>query len=406
MGRIDRILSRKIFNDLDVTNISEYQRNQINKILSVYDDKEIKNRLKNIHGFIKYNVDGDWLDRINIIRTKLKTVANTDYSLEVRYGLENVEAIKAELLPKYAHTKSRYVEKYGDISGETMYQEYLIKSSNPWGLDSCIQRYGDIEGPIKWTERLNKKIETQKKRKLIKPYRNGRTLIEYQNRYGIEDGYNRWLKRNLKQSYRFSEMYYIDTYGETEGKVKWGQYCSDMSKTSLNSFIKKYGEVLGRNRYNDHIEHLKYVSSLKYYLDRYGDVKGLEYYKDIIAKKNVSLRTVRYSNISQDLFWSLYESMTDKNSIYFGELNQEYVFYVWEDWANIIEVDFKFGDKIIEFDGDYWHSSEAQQTKDKLRDAYLVSKGYSVMRIKESDYKVNKIEVINKCLTFLNCTKK
>jgi hypothetical protein len=29
-----------------------------------------------------------------------------------------------------------------------------------------------------------------------------------------------------------------------------------------------------------------------------------------------------------------------------------------------------------------------------------------VMRIKESDYKVNKIEVMNKCLTFLNCTKK
>lgn len=144
----------------------------------------------------------------------------------------------------------------------------------------------------------------------------------------------------------------------------------------------------------------------QYYLDKYGDIKGLEYYKEVITKKTVSLTGVRYSNISQELFWSLYDSIVNKDSIYFGELNQEYVFYVWESWANIIEIDFKFGDKIIEFDGNYWHSSEAQQTKDKLRDEYLVSKGYSVLRIRESDYNLNKLEVINKCLTFLNCKKK
>jgi very-short-patch-repair endonuclease len=68
----------------------------------------------------------------------------------------------------------------------------------------------------------------------------------------------------------------------------------------------------------------------------------------------------------------------------------------------IISVDFKLDDKIIEFDGDYWHSKEEQIIKDKLRDEFLSNKGYLILRIKEFSYRDNKEKVINECLDFLN----
>ena len=67
----------------------------------------------------------------------------------------------------------------------------------------------------------------------------------------------------------------------------------------------------------------------------------------------------------------------------------------------IINIDFMYGDKVIEFDGDYWHSTENQKEKDRLRDEYLISNGYQVLRIKESEYKKDKEKIINECLLFL-----
>ena len=58
-------------------------------------------------------------------------------------------------------------------------------------------KYGEELGKIKWEERLNKKCNTIKKNKLAgKKYKNGRTLFEYQIKYGINRGYIKWNKRN------------------------------------------------------------------------------------------------------------------------------------------------------------------------------------------------------------------
>lgn len=57
--------------------------------------------------------------------------------------------------------------------------------------------------------------------------------------------------------------------------------------------------------------------------------------------------------------------------------------------------------KNIEFDGEYWH----KETKDADidRDKYLTEvRGYSVLRISESEYYENKEKVINICLDYLN----
>ena len=75
-------------------NQNGFSLSEIDKILEVYNCQTIKNRLKNIYDFIKYDVDGDWLDRIDIIRTVLVNDVMSEYALEIRYGKENVGIIK------------------------------------------------------------------------------------------------------------------------------------------------------------------------------------------------------------------------------------------------------------------------------------------------------------------------
>ena len=59
--------------------------------------------------------------------------------------------------------------------------------------------------------------------------------------------------------------------------------------------------------------------------------------------------------------------------------------------------------KVIEFDGDYWHSGPlANLDKLEFREKTLISLGFDIFHIKESEYRSNKEEVIERCLHFLN----
>lgn len=398
--KVKSFLNRKIFNDLDKELITDNQINQINKILEVYDNKSIKNRLKNIHDFIKYDVEGDWVERLHIIQNVLKNDVMSDYAMEIRYGKNNIEEIKKELFPKISHSKDIYIEKFGEEIGLKKWDEFREKSKTPWGLNACIEKFGEIEGPKKWNNRLTKKVNTMQDRKKMKPYRNGLTLKEFQDRFGEEEGLIKWTKRCQKTSYRFSKKYYIDTFGEKEGSIKWKEYKLSMNKTSLKSFIDRYGDEIGIEKYNEYIKKMKYCNSKKYFIEKYGEKIGIKEYNKVSKKRR--FRKVKYSKISQELFWEIYSKYDNKDDIFFAELNEEFLIYIFDDNLMYIELDFKYGDKVIEFDGDYWHSTKKQKEKDQLRDKYLTSNGYKILRIKESDYKKNKEKIINECLLFLN----
>jgi hypothetical protein len=397
----EQLLNRKIFKGLDLNKMTDNQMKELNNVLEVYNTKTIKNRLVNIRDFIKYGVEDNWLGRIDIIRNKLKNDVTSDYALEIRYGKNNVEKIKSKFKDKYGITKERYVSKYGEIEGSKKWGEYLVKSKTPWGLDSCIQKYGEIDGPKKWEERLNKKVKTMSERKKIKPYRNGRTLIEYQERYGLGDGYKRWKRRNDKHSYRFSKEYYIKEFGEVDGLKKWGEYVKSMDKTSLNAYQQRYGEELGFIKHKNFSNRMSYINTLEYYQERYGNDLGIIKYNQLLESK-VASWDLGYSKVSQELFWSIYNKVSgDTNNIYFGELNDEYIIYTHQEWGKLIKLDFKYKNKIIEFDGDYWHSKPEQIKKDKLRDEFLLSKGYEILRIKESEFRNTPLLILEKCVNFI-----
>jgi hypothetical protein len=376
MGKLtyEKIINYKKIKD--ITNlITEKHKIQINKLINEYDTQSIKNRLDSIRQFILCGVDDHWLGRIKIIRTKLKTDVISDYSCKIRYG-DMWEQKQFEFKNKVKTTFDTLKDKFGYEIAKEKWEELKIKRKT-YGKEIMIEKYGEDEGLKKWKSALNSKINTMLERKKITPYRNGRTLLEYQERDGIKLGYEKWVKRNNKQKYRFSIQYYIDTYGENYIE-EWVKYTKSMSKTTLKSYIERYGEKIGVIKYNENV------------------------YKLV---ENLKLRP-NYSKISQELFLKLLSYFDDTSNIYFAEHGGEFIFYPNIDdnifgIIKLIQVDFKIDNKIIEFDGDYWHSKKEQIKKDKLRDTYLNKKGYTIKRIKESDYKNNKEKIVNECLKFL-----
>ena len=401
MGKIsiEQFLKYKKIKDIKKL-ITQKQYDELERVFSYYDTKTIKNRLQNIRDFIINSVETRWVGRLKIITTKLKNDVISEYSCKVRYG-DNWYKKRETLKDKVRMDKNNFIKKYGEEDGTKRWEERNKKTIS-YGLKPAIMRYGDIEGRKKWEETLRRKIKTMSEVKKIRPYRNGRTLVEYQKRCGIEEGYKKWVQRNEKQKYRFSLFFYIDTYGEEIGVKKWEEYCDSMCKTTLKIFIEKYGQDTGTERYNKYVERIKYGQSEEYYINKYGEKNGSIKYKEFTISKISNFKD-RYSKISQDLFWNIFESLNNENreKCFFYELNYEYCFYVWEKNMTIINVDFKMGNKLIEFDGDYWHSKESQKQKDINRDGYLTKKGYFIKRIKECDYRTNKQHIINECLKFL-----
>lgn len=402
---IELFLNRKIFKKLDKSLVTERHKQEIYKILNFYkkENKCIRNRLKTIYDFIQYDVEGDWLERINIILTVLKNDSQTDYALEIRYGKKNIEKMRLKSKSR-GHTLDGYIKKYGDIDGPIKYKEFREKSKCPWGLSFCVEKYGEIEGKLKWEEKLAKKIKTQNERKAIKPYRNGQTLEEYQNRYGDKEGYDLYHKKNSKISYRFSENYYIENYGEIDGKLRWEKYKDQMDKTSLNSFIKRYGKKEGKKKFKVFGELMSSRHSEEYYIDKYGDEGRTKWAERILNMgKNVTAFKQTYSQISQKLFWSIYDKMDEfnKEKMHFAELNEEFYFYPNTEYKKIFYVDFKLDNKIIEFDGDYWHSLDSVKIRDKFVDEYLQSVDHKILRIKECDYNQDNEKIVNQCIKFL-----
>ncbi len=405
MDKVERFLKRKKFNDIQSV-ITDRHKFEILKIINKFENdgnfNRISNRLQNIYYFIIYDVDGCWLERIEKIKI-LGSDITSELALEVRYGKHGKEHLK-KTIDKMKNTLENFISRYGEEVGKVKYSEYREKNRFVWGLENCIKKYGKIEGPKKWDIMLNKKIQTQNEVKKNKKYRNGRTLLEYIERYGEIDGKAKWLERNNKQKFRFSEEYYITKYGIKIGKIKWLEYCKNNDKVSKVSLIKRYGEDVGEIKYNEYVSKAKKFNSIDNYILKYGEELGTKKWFEFLDK--IRFKNIKYSKISQELFWSIYDEIkkfTSEGEIYFAELNKEYFFNVKRTDINLncINVDFKYLKKIIEFDGDYWHSSKRQIELDKKRDKFLKSKGYDVLRIKECDYKKNKSRIVKKCIKFL-----
>ena len=176
--------------------------------------------------------------------------------------------------------------------------------------------------------------------------------------------------------------------------------------------------------------HLKsQLRDLKYFVEKYGDIEGqirhklkTERWMATLAAKSpeeiceINRKKIPHIGSRSKAEIELADILRKSNSdlqiqfkLFDIDKNKWYVF------------DIQFNDKIIEYNGDYWHAnpnkfkhddiikngnsniSAAEKWEiDKIRNKVANAYGYEIMTIWEHDYKQNKEKVIKECLDFLN----
>lgn len=112
---------------------------------------------------------------------------------------------------------------------------------------------------------------------------------------------------------------------------------------------------------------------------------------------------------SQELFWEIYKSIDIKDFCFFSGLNYEKSITIddkdKENFSYLKKLnksryvlDFIFKNKIIEFDGTYWHMDDE---KEEAKDIFLTSKGFKILHITDKEYFKDKQKTLNRCIEFL-----
>ena len=175
---------------------------------------------------------------------------------------------------------------------------------------------------------------------------------------------------------------------------------------SLAKCIEKYGEEEGQKIFEDRqVRWQKTLSSKpQEEIDRINR-----------AKASQTANVVAYSKVSQELFNAIYAKIKDKyQKIYYATLtntksinfNKNYEYEVLlEDKIHRYFLDFyvKDNNKVIEFDGDYWHGEKrGNQTRDKEREEKLKELGFiNILRVRERDYRADPKKMIDECIKFI-----
>ena len=161
---------------------------------------------------------------------------------------------------------------------------------------------------------------------------------------------------------------------------------------SYEKCIKKYGEIEGNKIFSQRQQ--KWLKSLYKNFDQNGDGRS----KQSIFAKEIIKYCCKKLNISIPK-------------------KEKYIF--WKETHQAFAFDFTYQNKIIEFQGDYWHCNPnlyekdfynkvKQKTAQEIWEYDSIKKqcaeyyGYQILYIWEYDYNQNKEETINKCIEFLN----
>ena len=183
---------------------------------------------------------------------------------------------------------------------------------------------------------------------------------------------------------------------ERMSEEQYNNFRNNMKKVfTLDWFIQKYGESEGKQKYDERIRNISKTSYFKKYNQ---------------TNKN------NWSKISQELFWELHKRVNKiYNQIYFAELNHEYGCETNKNFDFVI-IDNK---KIIEFNGDQWHANPQIYEESEIPLKFLnktakecwdedekkiekaKNNGYTVKIVWESEYIKNKERIVLECLDFI-----
>lgn len=271
-------------------------------------------------------------------------------------------------------------ERYGSLSGHLM---------DAHGITSDAYREKFPGAPVV-SEALSKKFSENTKGENNPGYQHGGRLSP-------------WSDKNQALS--------PEQVGESKRKAKAG-YTPDKRSTRIEYWIARgYTEEEAKQKL---IERQR-TFTLEKCIEKHGEVKGRQVHAARQEKWNRSYKKSNYSKVSQLLFWRVYEQMTvhDVDDIFFAQFNRG---IKQEDLSVNLEYTLRLGNtsvkpdfylasqkKVIEFDGDYWHSDvHGGAERSRVRDQQLVEAGYSVLHIRECDYRSDPDLAVAQCVEFLN----
>jgi hypothetical protein len=214
------------------------------------------------------------------------------------------------------------------------------------------------------------------------------TLDNHIKRYGQVEGAKRYLESNKKRGKAQTFDGFVEKFGEAAIE-KWEEFTKDRSsRTKVEYYINKYGEIDGKLKYQ-------------------------EWFNNTIGGDN----SLSQSKISKTLF----EKLDNSGTAHFGD--NEYMIELTDTekvilGKNFIRPDFLINNKIIEFYGTYWHCHESMFEDNQInnqigktakevweydskRIEILESKGFDVMVIWEHEYNEATENIINICNEFL-----
>ena len=149
-------------------------------------------------------------------------------------------------------------------------------------------------------------------------------------------------------------------------------------------------------------------------IEKYGEEKGIQRWKERQIKWLINYKKSNYSQVSQKLFQEIYLRLPKNLDIYFATLNKNKEIeintnknyeYRLELNESYILPDFfiKNKNKILEFDGTYFHRNTPENAKrENIRNENIIKSGYKVYHVSEFEYKQDKELVIQKCIDFIN----
>lgn len=277
--------------------------------------------------------------------------------------------------------------------------------------------------------------------------KNKNTLYQFQQRHGDELGLIKFNEYRSKQAYSNSYAYKQQKYGWSEEQF------TDFNKSRAiteQNLIKKYGELVGKEKFKSYCEKQKYAGcKIEYFIEKYGVELGLEKYTNLNVLKSRSLESylIKFngdftkafekfnnsiakfkapiSTIATELFDRLFVCLKDSfDRIYYCNNMQEWYIYD-QTRKKVYFIDFfiKNNGKIIEFYGDYWHANpllysndsivnlpgkrkplaEEIWNEDKLRLECIKKYPYitDIKVVWEHDYVNNKDKIFHECLQYL-----
>lgn len=211
----------------------------------------------------------------------------------------------------------------------------------------------------------------------------------------------------------FSEQFvHSDKIDVSEVKKKAAKTRKDNNgyTTTIQYWLKKTDGDLEKAK--ELLSKRQSTFSLEKCIEKYGEKEGKQRWLNRQEKWHKNYKKCNFSKISQELFWGIVDKLPSSENIFFAQLDENKQKDVSGKnnelrltLEKVILPDFIdiSTNKIIEFDGAYWHGKvgHGNKNREKERDKILLNNNYIILHINENDYINNKQEIINQCINFL-----